>query len=163
MASFVIDTYKVTTDLQRFGTGPTDTRRTRSLELTSAPMYHGLVLRATIAFSTFFDGWSGSPVVGYYSDGNPWAPVVAGWFPVGEFSAWYDILRNERPVSLVYEFQAGASGYLRYLALATGQEPPGEGPADASYPHVLVLVPGFQKKILDAAIEGKVEAAAGEG
>jgi hypothetical protein len=30
-------------------------------------MYHGLVLRALIAFSTSFDGWTGSQVVGYYS------------------------------------------------------------------------------------------------
>lgn len=159
MASFVIDSYKATTDLERFGTGPTETRRTRTLQFASAPMYHGLVLRALIAFSTSFDGWTGSQVVGYYSDGNPWAPFISGWFPVAEFPIWYDIVRNEAPVSLVYEFStAGAySGYLRYLALSTGQEPPGEGPADASYPFIISVVPGFDKAIIDSALAGQVK------
>jgi len=67
MASFVIDTYKATTDLERFGTDPSETRRTRTLQFTRATMYHGLVLRALIAFSTSFDGWPGSQVVGYCS------------------------------------------------------------------------------------------------
>ncbi|HEX6119017.1 MAG TPA: hypothetical protein VFZ03_06150 [Dongiaceae bacterium] len=152
MANFEIETYKATTDLQRSGAGPTETRRTRTLELVSKPMYHGIVVKALIAFSSSFDAWNGSPVVGYYGDANPLAPTIAGWFPAAEFSAWLDLVRNERPIWLTYQFQAeGAiNGYLSYLALATGPEPIGEGPTDVSYPI------GIERRVLEAAINGRI-------
>src|SRR5262245_50541426 len=128
MANFEIDTYKATTELQRSGMNPTTTYRTRTLELASKAMYHNIVIRAVIVFSTHFDAF-GAPVVGFYNDANPAAPRIAGWFPTGEFSTWLDLVQSEEPVWLVYEFgeQGAINGYLNHLALATGPEPIGEG------------------------------------
>jgi hypothetical protein len=145
MYSFEIASYTVETDLVRVGTEPTVTYRSRALDLRSNILYHGIIVRAIISFSTYFDRWLGPEVVGYYWATNPYAPLMAGFFPVVEYPPWYDIVRNEQPVRLLYEFkEPGAfSGALGYLGLETGEEPLGEGPVDESIPSVLSRVPGF--------------------
>ncbi len=89
--------------------------------------------RALFAFSSFFDGVWSSPVAGYLTDGGFSGLSVAGWFPVAEFSYYYDIVRSERPIHVMYEFRdAGASnGYLRRVGLGTSTEPIGEGPSES--------------------------------
>jgi hypothetical protein len=127
---FQIETYKVSSYLERF-TG--ETRPSRVLEMTGPVLYHGIQNRASFAFSSFFDGVWGSPVAGYLTDGGFSGLSVVGWFPVAEFSYYYDILRSERPVHVLYEFRdAGASsGYLRRVGLGTSTEPIGEGPSES--------------------------------
>lgn len=75
-----------------------------------------------------------SPVAGYLSDGGFAGLSVAGWFPLAEFSYYYDILRSERPVHVLYEFRdSGAtSGYLRRVGLGTSIEQIGEGPSESA-------------------------------
>lgn len=130
MPMFEVETYKVSSSLQRF-TG--ETRPSRVLEMTGPVLYHGIQNRATFAFSSFFDGVWTSPVAGYLTDGGFSGLVVTGWFPLAEFSYYYDILRSERPVHVFYEFRdAGAtSGYLRRVGLGTSTEQIGEGPSDS--------------------------------
>jgi hypothetical protein len=154
MNSYEIASYTVETYLERVGRDPTETRRSRTLELPSNVFYHGIVIRAYIGFSTFFDRWVQPDVVGYYSDANPYSPVIYGWFPVVEFPTWYDIVRNEKPVRLEYDFrEPGAfSGYLRYLGLTTRGEPLGEGPVDESVPSFLSRAPGFAGSPIQDAI-----------
>jgi hypothetical protein len=132
MPMFQIETYKVSTYLERF---TSETRRTRVLELIGPVLYHGIQNRALFAFSNSFDGAFSSPVVGYLTAPGGYAGFsIAGWFPVAEFSYYYDIVRSERPVHVLYEFRdAGASsGYLRKLGLGTSVEQLGEGPTDSS-------------------------------
>jgi hypothetical protein len=132
MPIFQIETYKVSTYLERF-TG--ETRRTRVLELLGPVLYHGIQNRATFAFSSSFDGVFSSPVAGYLTAPGGYTGLsIAGWFPVAEYSFYYDIVRSERPVHVLYEFRdAGASsGYLRRLGLGTSVEQLGEGPTDSS-------------------------------
>jgi hypothetical protein len=131
MPIFQIETYKVSTHLQRF-TG--ETRVERVLELTGPVMYHGIQNRALFAFSSSFNNFS-SPVAGYLTSAGGYSGLsVVGWFPLSEYSYYYDIVRSERPVHVLYEFRdAGASsGYLRKLGLGTSVEQLGEGPTDSS-------------------------------
>ena len=131
MPSFQIESYKVSITLERFSTG---TRRERMLELIGPTLYHGITQRASFAFSTAFDAdiW-GAPVVGF-ADNSGYSFTIVGWFPVAEFSYYYDIVRNERPVNVIYEFRdtGATSGYLSRLGLGTSMERVGEGPSDST-------------------------------
>ena len=101
--------------------------------MASVPLYHGIVERAMLNFSTYWDNWSGTPVVGYYSVANPYQPLLTAWLPSNEFSFWYDVLRAEKPLTLFYDMTpiAGAS-YVGKITLGTSTEPLGEGPADVA-------------------------------
>ena len=77
MPSFLIESYKVRLELQRVG-NPVVTHRNRIIEVVSVPLYHGIVERAMLNFSTYWDNWSGTPVVGFYSVANPYQPLLAG-------------------------------------------------------------------------------------
>lgn len=130
MPTFEIETYKVSSYLERF---PGETRPSRVLEMTGPVLHHGIQHRAVFAFTSAFDGVWSSPVAGYLTDGGFAGMSVAGWFPLAEFSYYYDILRSERPIHLLYEFRdAGAtSGYLRRVGLGTSVEQIGEGPSES--------------------------------
>jgi hypothetical protein len=109
--SFDIESYKVSSHLQRF---PEETRPSRVLEMTGAVQFHGIQNHALFAFDPAFDGIWPNPVAGYLTDGGFAGLSVVGWFPLAEYSYYYEILRSERPVQVIYEFSvAGAtSGYL---------------------------------------------------
>lgn len=132
MPSFLIQSYKVRLELLRVG-NPVVTHRNRIIEVVSAPLYHGIVERAMLNFSTYWDNWSGTPAVGYYNTVNPYQPVLAGWLPSAEYSFWYDVLRAEKPLTLFYDITPiGGANYVSKIALGTSTEPTGEGPADVS-------------------------------
>jgi len=132
MASFLIDSYKVRVEIQRAGS-PVVTTRNRILEIVSVPEFHGIVERAVLNFSTTWDSWSGTPVVGFYSVANPLQPVLTGWLPSSEYSLWYDVLRSEKPLTLFYNITPiGGATYVNNISLGTSTEPIGEGPADLS-------------------------------
>ena len=156
MDSFEIATYSASVGVRRVGS-PTLTVRDHALDLLSVQMYHGFVITAGIVFSTSFDSWTGSDVVGYYGGGDTFHPVIVGWLPLAEYSAWLDLLRSEKPVSLGYEFSATTPNYLSSLSLFTGPEPIGEGPKDTSVPLVSITNPLFGKIFgVDSSILQKV-------
>jgi hypothetical protein len=127
---FEIETYKVTSYLERF-TG--ETRPSRVLRMTGPVQYHGIQNRAVFAFSSSFDGVWSNPVAGYLTNAGYAGLVVAGWFPLAEYPYYYDILRSESPINVIYEFrdQGAISGYLREVGLGTSTERIGEGPSDS--------------------------------
>lgn len=131
MAGFLIASYKVRLELFRSG-NPVVTHRNRIIEIVSVMQFHGIVERAVLNFSTKFDNFN-VPAMATYNASNPFAPLIAGWLPSTEFSFWYDILRNENPLTLFYDFSSilGAS-YIDKITLGTSTEPLGEGPADFS-------------------------------
>ena len=131
MPGFGIENYKVSSYLERF---PGETRPTRLLDMAGPVLFHGIQNHAFFSFSSFFDGVWTAPVAGYLTDSGFSGRSVVGWFPIGEFSYYYDILRNERPVQVLYEFSnAGeTSGYLSKVGLGTSTEPIGEGPSDST-------------------------------
>lgn len=132
MPSFLIQSYKVRLEILRTGS-PVATHRNRIIEVVSVPQFHGLVERAMLNFSTYWDNWSGSPVVGFYSTANPYQPVLTGWLPSTEYSFWYDVLRAEKPLTLFYDITPiGGASYVGKITLGTSTEPLGEGPADVS-------------------------------
>jgi hypothetical protein len=132
MASFLIDSYKVRLELERSG-NPVVTHRNRAIELTSVPEFHGIVERAMLNFSTYWDNWAGTPVVGFYNTVNPYQPVLFGWLPSTEFSFWYDVLRSEKPLTFYYDITPiGGANYVSRITLGTSTEPLGEGPDDVS-------------------------------
>jgi hypothetical protein len=94
---------------------------------------NGIVERAILNFSSFWDHWSGPPVVGYYETTNPLRPILFGWLPSSEYAFWYDILRSEKPLTVFFEITLinGAS-YVRSISLGSSTEPIGEGPSDVS-------------------------------
>jgi hypothetical protein len=131
MPMFPIESYKVSTYLERF---TDETRPSRLLEMVGPVQYHGIQNRASFAFSSYFDGIWSSPVAGYLTDGGFAGLSVVGWFPVAEFSYYYDILRSERPIHVLYDFRdtGASSGYLRRVGLGTSTEPIGEGPSEST-------------------------------
>lgn len=132
MPSFQIESYKVRLELQRVG-NPVATHRNRIVEIASVPLYHGIVERAVLNFSTYWDNWSGTPAVGYHSTANPYQPVLTGWLPSSEYALWYDVLRAEKPLTFFYEIiLIGGANYVSKITLGTSTEPIGEGPADVS-------------------------------
>src|SRR3954452_22830513 len=102
MGSFLVASYKVRLELQRSG-NPIVTTRNRILEITSVLETHGIVETALLVFSTSWDNWAGSPVVGFLNSTNLLQPVMAGWLPSSEFSFWYDLLRSEKPLTFSYD------------------------------------------------------------
>ena len=64
MPGFLIDSYKVRLEIVRSG-NPAVTNRNRAIEVASVTQYHGIVERAMLNFSTYWDNWAGIPVVGY--------------------------------------------------------------------------------------------------
>lgn len=129
MPFFEIETYRVSSYIERFTTG---TRRTRSLEMTGPVLNNGLQNRASFGFDSFVgDVWN-NPSAGYLADFDSGLWVV-GWYPFSEFPHCYDILRSERPVYVFYYLRdAGAnSGYLMKVGFGTSFEEIGEGPSDS--------------------------------
>lgn len=134
MPCFEVDHYEVRTEIQRLRTpAGIETYAGRSLTILSTPLEAGGHIRATLQFSTLFDAWQGRPVVGRLDAADPLFPVLSAWFPVAEFSSFYDILRSERPLLLDWEMRdAGATaGFVRHLSLGTPhavrrQEPVGD-------------------------------------
>ncbi|HEU0172670.1 MAG TPA: hypothetical protein VFV58_00275 [Blastocatellia bacterium] len=132
MPSFLIDSYRLRLEILRQGS-PVATHRNRIIEIVSVPEFHGIVERAVLNFSTFWDNWSGTPVVGFYSTLNPLQPVLSGWLPSSEYAFWYDVLRSEKPLTLFYEIAPiGGANYVSKITLGTSTEPTGEGPSDVS-------------------------------
>lgn len=131
MPKFEVESYKVSTYLERFAG---ETRPTRVLEMKGPVLYHGIQNRASFAFSSAFSGVWSDPVVAYLTDGGFAGLSIAGWFPVSEFSYYYDIVRAERPINVFYEFReyGATAGYLRQLGLGTSNERVGEGPSDST-------------------------------
>jgi hypothetical protein len=132
MPSFSIASYKLRLEIVRQGS-PVVTHRNRILEITSVPQTHGLTERAVLNFSTLWDNWGGSPVVGYYGTSNPFQPTLSGWLPSSEYPLWYDVLRAEKPLILFYDITPiGGANYVSRITLGTSTEPTGEGPEDVS-------------------------------
>ena len=130
MDSFDIENYKVRVEIRRSG-DPVRTSRNRIIELESPRMAHGIVMRGLLSFSTQFNSWTGTPASGFYSDHDPSRPRVTGWLPTGEFAQWYDLLRSESPVRLMYNITPiNGAKYINQIGLGTSEEPVGEGPSD---------------------------------
>lgn len=132
-SSFVIESYKLRLEIERVG-NPAVTHRSHIIEIVSPPQSHGIVERAVLNFSTYWDGWTGSTAaVGYYSTATPNQPVVHGWLPSIEYSFWYDVLRSEKPLTFVYEITPiNTASYVSKISLGTSTERTGEGPGDFS-------------------------------
>jgi hypothetical protein len=128
---FEIETYKVSSYLARPGN---ETTLSRVLELTSPPMFHNIRNHASFAFSTSFEHVWNEPVAGYLGILAGGLSIV-GWFPLAEYGYYYDILRSEKPVHVLYEFKEGnaTAGYLSQLGLGTSFEQVGEGPSDSDH------------------------------
>ena len=132
MPGFLIDSYKVRLEIVRSG-NPAVTNRNRAIEVASVTQYHGIVERAMLNFSTYWDNWAGIPVVGYYNTVNPYQPVMSCWLPSVEYSFWYDVLRSEKPLTFYYDITPiGGASYISRITLGTSIEPLGEGPDDIS-------------------------------
>ena len=132
MGSFLVDSYKVRLEIQRLG-NPVVTQKSRIIEIASVVEFHGIVERAMLNFSTFWDNWSTTPVVGFYNTSSPLQPVLYGWLPSSEYSFWYDVLRSEKPLTLFYNITPiGGANYVDDISLGTSTEPIGEGPQDLS-------------------------------
>src|SRR5262249_51023298 len=132
MGSFLIDSYKVRLEIQRAG-NPVGTSDNRLLEIVSVPQLNGIRELAVLNFSSLWDNWSGTPVVGFHNVANPLQPVLTGWLPSSEYSLWYDVLRSEKPLTFFYNITPiGGATYVNDISLGTSTEPIGEGPADLS-------------------------------
>lgn len=131
MPLFEIESYEVSSYLNR----PSgNTVPNRLLKMTGPVLYHGIQNRAIFAFHPNFSGTWGSPVAGYVSNPGYTGLVVVGWFPLGEYQVYYDILRSEKPLHVIYELRdpEAYTGYLREVGLGTATEPIGEGPSEST-------------------------------
>lgn len=108
---------------------------TRLIILTSEPLLHGIVVKVTLHFSTFFDNWN-SGIVGHFSDSDPYAPHLNVYFRLNEYAYYYDILRQEKPVYYGYTPEAPtppAGFWIREFEIITYRERLGEGNTDRPY------------------------------
>lgn len=92
---------------------------------------HGIQNTATLYFFPTYDelnGWA-TNVGGLNFDGIH----VVAQIPFADFPRMYDLLRNEAPVQLYYTYGSSTTTTkpVNLVAIETGNEPPGEGPADA--------------------------------
>lgn len=92
---------------------------------------HGIQSSATLYFFPTYAELSGFAlnVGGLNFDGIH----VLAQIPFADFDRMYDLLRGEAPVHLYYAYGSSASTTkpLTLVAVQTGDEPAGEGPADA--------------------------------
>jgi hypothetical protein len=101
------------------------------ITITGPVLAHGIQNTATLYFFPSYaelNGWAIN-VGGLNFDGID----VLAQIPFADFDRMYDLLRNEAPVQLYYSYGSSSSTTkpLSFLALETGDEPPGEGPEDA--------------------------------
>lgn len=131
MDSFDVETYRARVQIRRSG-NPVRTIKDRVIELESPALAHGIVMRALFSFSTSFNTWSGATAAaGFFNDSDPLRPMLVGWFPEDEFPLWYDILRHESPVKVLYTIRPiNGAKYVSNIGVGTTDEPVGEGPAD---------------------------------
>ena len=122
-ATMSIETYTVRT-------GRSTSTPSAVLTLAGPVLSHGIQNNATLYFFPSyaqFAGW-GLNIGGLNFDGI----TVIATIPFDDFPRMYDLLRNEAPVQLHYNYGASSSTTkaLTYLDLRTGNEPVGEGPED---------------------------------
>src|SRR5262249_57557412 len=128
MGSFLIDSYKVRLEIQRAG-NPVVTTRNRVLEIVSVPQLNGIIELAVLNFSSLWDNWSGTPVVGFHNVANPLQPVLTGWLPSSEYSLWYDVLRSETPLTFFYNITPiGGATYVHDISFGPSPHPPAPSP-----------------------------------
>jgi len=134
MLSFEIDTYQVSSQLQRF---PGETRPSRTLDMTGPVQEHGIQNHALFAFNSFFDGIWPNPVAGYISyPGGYNGLTLVGWFPLSEYSYYYEILRAEKPIQVIYDYTGAIppnlTGYLSMVGLGNSSgAQTGHGPSES--------------------------------
>jgi hypothetical protein len=123
-----ITQYEVSTAIRRSGT-PVTTSFERIIILKAATESGGLNTTVTMAFATSFSDLA-IAVVGYFSGPTTLNHRISIWMPVSEFQTYYDILRNENPVSFELEYNTANPliNYVTNFKLTTGLEPTGEGP-----------------------------------
>jgi hypothetical protein len=121
MSSFRVARYAVQTGMQRHNTSAgVQTHAERSLLIYGTPEPDGTAFREALHFSTLFEPWYSRPIVGEVDFTEPASPTITAWFPLGEFQSFYDILRSEEQVYLVFvSIREAAGGYLRRVALGT--------------------------------------------
>jgi hypothetical protein len=100
------------------------------LEISGPVQTHGIQHRATLYFFPTYGNLSGHAfnVGGLNFDGVH----VMAQIPFEDFDRMYDELRNEAPLHLYYTYgtSSNTTKPLNLVALASGDEPPGEGPED---------------------------------
>lgn len=131
MLSFEIDTYNVTSQLQRF---PGETRPSRVLDMTGPILTHGIQNHALFGFDPFFDGVWATPVAGYISyPGGYNGLTLVGWFPLYEYEYYYEILREQTGLQVIYDYTppqpANLTGYLSLVGLGDSSSQVGNAPS----------------------------------
>lgn len=58
--------------------------------------------------------------------------LLVGLLPDVDFASWYDILRAERPVKVIYIEGLNGETKVYHIGLGTDPEAVGEGPSDLS-------------------------------
>lgn len=100
------------------------------IKISGPVLAHGIQNDATLYFSPAYTDLTGHVlnVGGLNFDGI----TVLAMLPLSEFDRMYDLLRNEAPVQLYYTYANGSTTTrpLHLVAVRTGDEPAGEGPAD---------------------------------
>ncbi|GAB2528501.1 hypothetical protein [Spirosoma aerophilum] len=129
-SQYLIQRYNVHFDHTR-GTGsPVQHSRTRFLHLRfagSGNKPNNLFILSFIPDATFAD-------TGDLTKLANGAYRMSARLPLSEFAAYYDLLRNEQPLSVWFEYgtepAVGQTVPLLNFSLFSGDEPLGEGPAD---------------------------------
>lgn len=123
MASFQIESYTV-----RSGRNPSVPFA--RLQLSSPVLAHGIVNRAMLYYFPTYSSLGGSVtnVGGFNFDGIHIYAAV----PFDDFDQHYHLLQTESPLTLVYNFGSadGTTKPLRFLAIDSDTEAPGEGLED---------------------------------
>lgn len=130
--TFTVETYTVVTSQS----GTASSGSWRVLTLTSPDLAHGIRNRASVYF---FETPPAPGTVTNVDQPNLNGLSIYAYARKEDFTTWYDLLRNEKPMSFVCAYDgpnfdpSQPTRSLYWFQLFTGQqEPPGEGPEGAA-------------------------------
>jgi hypothetical protein len=129
-ATFEVESYTVLTN--QSGTGADGAWRV--IQLTSTSSFHGIRNHAIV---WFFESPGFFGIVRNVGQLNYNGHTVDARCRMTDFRDFYELLRSERPINFGYSYQEAevdpaipGTRNLVNVYLATGLEPPGEGPAE---------------------------------
>lgn len=130
--TFTVETYTVVTSQS----GTASSGSWRVITMISPDLSHGIRNRASVYF---FEAPASTGVVTNVDQPNYNGLSVYAYGRKEDFATWYDLLRNEKPLSFVCAYDGAdfdpsqATRSIYWFQLFTGQqEPPGEGPEGAA-------------------------------
>jgi hypothetical protein len=127
---FIAVEYEVSALTQTLPDGSAELSRT--LKLYSIKLANGMYSEAVLTFDSRMmrPGTNVPQALIEYSEVQPGVHHINARLPIAEFEHYYNIVRSEAPIGVMFEEEVGQFTY-RWVGLTTAREPSGEGDSDS--------------------------------